>query len=91
MPLNKFRERLFERYDTHYLRGNSTDYQRYMPDYEACYGRVVPELPKGSRLLDLGCGIGFLLFWLGWNNSLAYAFHSARVTLKTSERSNASR
>jgi 2-polyprenyl-3-methyl-5-hydroxy-6-metoxy-1,4-benzoquinol methylase len=73
--MNKLRERLFESYDAHYLRRkvlpgtslNAADYQQYVPDYETCYGRVVSQLPKGSRLLDLGCGTGFLLFWLERN------------------------
>jgi 2-polyprenyl-3-methyl-5-hydroxy-6-metoxy-1,4-benzoquinol methylase len=72
VPLSKLREKLFERYDAHYLRGNAlteerlndSDYQKHMPDYEACYARVVSGLPKGSRILDVGCGIGFLLYWL---------------------------
>jgi 2-polyprenyl-3-methyl-5-hydroxy-6-metoxy-1,4-benzoquinol methylase len=70
--LSKLREKLFERYDTQYLRANALaegrltplDYQNHMPDYEACYARVVSGLPKGSRILDAGCGIGFLLYWL---------------------------
>jgi 2-polyprenyl-3-methyl-5-hydroxy-6-metoxy-1,4-benzoquinol methylase len=72
VPLSNLRERLFERYDAHYLRGNAlaearlsaSEYQKHMPDYEACYARVVSGLPKGSRILDVGCGIGFLLYWL---------------------------
>jgi SAM-dependent methyltransferase len=39
-------------------------YEEHVPDYEASYGCVASELAKGSRVLDLGCGIGFLLFWL---------------------------
>lgn len=35
-----------------------------MPDYEASYRRIVSGLPKGSSAVDLGCGIGLLLFWL---------------------------
>jgi 2-polyprenyl-3-methyl-5-hydroxy-6-metoxy-1,4-benzoquinol methylase len=72
IPLNELRKRLFERYDAHYLRGNTltnetlsaATYEEHVPDYEASYGHIVSELAKGSRVLDLGCGIGFLLFWL---------------------------
>ncbi len=70
--LNKLRKRLFECYDTHYLRANvltsaslnASKYEQHMPDYEAAYGRIISELPRGSRVLDIGCGVGFLLFWL---------------------------
>jgi 2-polyprenyl-3-methyl-5-hydroxy-6-metoxy-1,4-benzoquinol methylase len=70
--LSTLRRKLFERYDEHYLRGNAltnaslstTTYEKHVPDYEASYGTIVSEIAKGSRVLDLGCGIGFLLFWL---------------------------
>jgi 2-polyprenyl-3-methyl-5-hydroxy-6-metoxy-1,4-benzoquinol methylase len=63
---------LFDEYDAHYLRGNVLEseslnearYQERMPDYEASYGPLVSGLPQGSKILDIGCGIGFLLFWL---------------------------
>jgi 2-polyprenyl-3-methyl-5-hydroxy-6-metoxy-1,4-benzoquinol methylase len=70
--LNKLRRKLFEQYDVHYLRGNTLTnesltaeaFQKNVPDYEASYGTIVSEISKGSGVLDLGCGIGFLLFWL---------------------------
>jgi 2-polyprenyl-3-methyl-5-hydroxy-6-metoxy-1,4-benzoquinol methylase len=73
--MNKLRQTLYESYDAHFLRakilpGNSlsaADYRQHLSDYETCYGDIVSELPNGSRLLDLGCGTGFLLFWLAHN------------------------
>jgi 2-polyprenyl-3-methyl-5-hydroxy-6-metoxy-1,4-benzoquinol methylase len=70
--LNRLRKLLFDSYDAHYLRGNvlksdslnAASYQQRMPDYEASYGHIIAELANGSRVLDIGCGIGFLLFWL---------------------------
>jgi 2-polyprenyl-3-methyl-5-hydroxy-6-metoxy-1,4-benzoquinol methylase len=72
VPLNRLRKLLFDEYEAHYLRLNAltsdslneVSYQERMPDYEASYGRIVSGLPQGSRILDAGCGIGFLLFWL---------------------------
>ena len=72
VPLNRLRKLLFDEYEAHYLRLNAltsdslneVSYKERMPDYEASYGRIVSGLPKGSRILDAGCGIGFLLFWL---------------------------
>ncbi len=71
-PLSRLRKLLFDEYDAHYLRLNSlksdslneVSYQERMPDYEATYGHIVSGLPQGSKILDVGCGIGFLLFWL---------------------------
>jgi 2-polyprenyl-3-methyl-5-hydroxy-6-metoxy-1,4-benzoquinol methylase len=72
VALSRLRERLFERYDAHYLRANAlaeerlsaSDYQKHMPEYEACFARIVSTLPKGSQIVDVGCGIGLLLYWL---------------------------
>lgn len=70
--MSKLRERLFQSYDGHYLRGNqwtggdlSTQvYEQVIPEYEASYGEVVAGLPGGSAIVDVGCGVGFLLYWL---------------------------
>ena len=39
-----------------------------MGDYQASFQDLVSSLPESSRILDLGCGIGFLLFWLERSN-----------------------
>jgi 2-polyprenyl-3-methyl-5-hydroxy-6-metoxy-1,4-benzoquinol methylase len=33
-------------------------------EYETQYGHLIRSLPPGSKILDLGCGPGFLLSWL---------------------------
>jgi SAM-dependent methyltransferase len=70
--LNKLRQMLFEIYDVHYLRGNAlsstsinhTSYRQHMKDYEASFTELVSTVPKSSSILDIGCGVGFLLYWL---------------------------
>jgi 2-polyprenyl-3-methyl-5-hydroxy-6-metoxy-1,4-benzoquinol methylase len=70
--MSRLRQKLFESYDTHYLRVNSMDeaslsvesYRQRMPDYEASYGEIASGLPQNCDVVDLGCGLGFLLFWL---------------------------
>jgi 2-polyprenyl-3-methyl-5-hydroxy-6-metoxy-1,4-benzoquinol methylase len=65
------RQRLFERYDEHYARGNEihghvtrADFDRCIPDYEASFGDLIKSAPPGSSIADVGCGMGFLLHWL---------------------------
>lgn len=36
----------------------------FAPNLEATYGSYLNLLTPGSRVLDLGCGTGYLLFWL---------------------------
>ncbi len=70
--MNRLRKLLFESYDAHYLRGNvlKSDSLNEVPTRNVCQitkpvmGVLLQSLPKGSRVLDIGCGIGFLLFWL---------------------------
>jgi 2-polyprenyl-3-methyl-5-hydroxy-6-metoxy-1,4-benzoquinol methylase len=35
-----------------------------MGDYQASFHSLVSSFPESSRILDIGCGLGFLLFWL---------------------------
>jgi len=39
-----------------------------MPEYEASMREPLSALPSSSRILDIGCGVGFLLFWLERSN-----------------------
>jgi 2-polyprenyl-3-methyl-5-hydroxy-6-metoxy-1,4-benzoquinol methylase len=78
--LNKLRQMLFEIYDTHYLRENALSkasidnrsYEQRMPDYEASIQGILSTLPSSSRILDVGCGVGFLLFWLERSNGNSF-------------------
>ncbi|MFY9531128.1 MAG: class I SAM-dependent methyltransferase [Candidatus Acidiferrales bacterium] len=70
--MNELQKRLCERYDGHYLRLNVltsaslnvAKYEQHIPGYEASCGCIVSGLPTGTQILDIGCGVGFLLFWL---------------------------
>ena len=70
--LSKLRRHLFEAYDSHYLRANELTidglnpdvYRVRLPEYEAAFGEIIGDLPTGSPVLDIGCGVGFLLYWL---------------------------
>ena len=74
--MNNLRQILFEIYDAHYLRENALSrtsidersYEQRMPDYKASLQDLLSALPFSSRILDIGCGAGFLLFWLDRRN-----------------------
>jgi SAM-dependent methyltransferase len=70
--MSTLRQRLFETYDVHYLRGNmfagekltQQDYRRRIREYEAQFGETVSRFPSLSEVADVGCGTGFLVYWL---------------------------
>jgi SAM-dependent methyltransferase len=70
-------EKLFgEMYLCHYERGNFTvDPQALAAsmasNLEATYASYVNSLAPGSRVLDLGCGTGYLLVWLSQKGLIA--------------------
>lgn len=65
-----------EMYLSHYGRGNVSVDPRVLaaavaPNLEATYDLYVKLLAPGSRVLDLGCGTGYLLFWLSQKGLIA--------------------
>jgi len=63
------RAQLVDDYAKHFARLNETLDTRAMStsDFRALsrtYGGVLGSLSPGARILDLGCGIGYLLNWL---------------------------
>lgn len=64
--MGRLRERVLAMYGEHYARVNRDEEMGpRLRAMEAMYGEFVASLPAGSRVLDLGCGAGFLLSWLG--------------------------
>jgi len=63
---------MYERYHRSYLRGNSlteatigpTIANRYVAEYECEFGGVLKRFPTDAPILDVGCGMGLLLYWL---------------------------
>jgi 2-polyprenyl-3-methyl-5-hydroxy-6-metoxy-1,4-benzoquinol methylase len=69
-PRGGLRDRLVETYAEHYRRVNeSIDPGQLSPErirhMEVMYGELIRSLPISARVLDLGCGTGMLLSWLG--------------------------
>jgi SAM-dependent methyltransferase len=67
--MSYLRDRLIEQYAEFYARVNSnidprSVKPRYQKTMQLMYGDLVSSLPSGSKVLDLGCGTGFLLNWL---------------------------
>lgn len=81
--MSRLRDLLVKQYAEHYARVNtSIDPKSLNPKslrgYQLIYGKYVDSLPSGSKVLDLGCGTGFLLYWLsGKNNIIPYGVDSS--------------
>lgn len=80
--MSRLRQKLFEQYDTHYLRGNvlrkdtvdAAEYARHMANYECEFASVLERAPKNAPIVDIGCGMGFLLYWLSRTRAQQFSF-----------------
>ena len=63
----KLDRRVYDKYfDSRYSqihRFDKKEYERFKKGYEANYGRFLPQ-DKNSKILDIGCGTGFFLYYL---------------------------
>lgn len=67
--MNQLRNLVIEQYAEHYSRINSVTNPTQIPSstlnsMQLIYGDLIAPLSVGSKVLDLGCGTGFLLYWL---------------------------
>lgn len=67
--MSRLRQKLFESYAAHYARGNAdinpmSVSPKALASMEQTYGPALGKVPQGGRVLDAGCGTGFLLHWL---------------------------
>ena len=67
--MSRLREKLIDQYADHYARVNADINPTLMRPrtfdmYQRTFGPALAGLPQGARVLDAGCGTGFLLYWL---------------------------
>ena len=67
--MSRLREKLIEHYASHYARLNADIDPTSMGEktyrmMELTFGPALKGVPPGARVLDAGCGSGFLLHWL---------------------------
>ena len=67
--MSQLREQLVDEYAAHFSRINASLDPRRMAAkdlrlHDRTFGMVLAAAPRPARILDLGCGVGFLLYWL---------------------------
>ncbi|MGH2414394.1 MAG: class I SAM-dependent methyltransferase, partial [Microcystaceae cyanobacterium] len=70
------RDIAIQQYVNHYARVNSNVNPlkavgpRQLKNLDLMYGDLLASLPNNSKVLDLGCGTGFLLYWLSTHQGI---------------------